>query len=279
MTASITNNDPTYPPTSNWQVYGDPMVSSFVVGEGLCDSAYTINVILSKNDADCRHSGSIIAQASGGVLPYQYSINGGITYQPSPIFNGLNQGVYTVYVQDSNNVVGISQSVQILSTPSTVYTLTLSVDYNANTFTITAPSLPVGVTITFNLTHNSTFTYYPNTLIPTPTYNNITTINTIGPMTLVNTSTNTYPLAGPCTADGPITVFQQSSQYVNTITMSSNQVLTGSITNNIINNPVGNCEYASGYYTLTISAGVANNCICCVLKTNNTTPPSQNPVQ
>jgi hypothetical protein len=129
------------------------------------------------------------------------------------------------------------------------------------------------------LNHLSTFSFYPASLPNQPTYNNVTTINTVGPMTLVNTSNNSYPLAGPCTADFPITVIQQSKQYTNTLNIGSNQTITGSITNNIINNPTGSCEFASGYYTLTISNGVLNNCTCCNLNLVNTTPPSQNPVQ
>ena len=279
VNANVVNNDPSNPPISNWQVFGDPTILSFDANVGLCSSAYTISVLSTVNNAGCEATGSIIAQASGGQAPYQYSIDGGVTYVNSPIFNNLTPAFYTVYVKDSNGVVGVGQTVQITSTIPTSYTLTLSVNYSNNTFTITSPVLPAGVTITVNLNHLSTFSFYPSSLPTQPTYNNITTINTVGIMTLVNTSNNSYPLGGPCTADLPITVIQQSKQYTNTLNIGSNQTITGSITNNIINNPTGSCEFASGYYTLTISNGVLNNCTCCNLNLVNTTPPSQNPVQ
>ncbi|HSP83382.1 MAG TPA: SprB repeat-containing protein, partial [Gillisia sp.] len=45
--------------------------------------------------------GMITARASGGVSPYQYSLNGG-TYIGNNIFEGLSAGVYSVRVKDSN---------------------------------------------------------------------------------------------------------------------------------------------------------------------------------
>jgi hypothetical protein len=60
-------------------------------------------------------------------------------------------------------------------TQNTTYNLTLNVNYTTNTFTITSPVLPNGVTITFDLVQSSMFNYYPGTLSPQPTYNNLTT--------------------------------------------------------------------------------------------------------
>lgn len=273
--ASITNNDPSNPPLSNWQVFGTSDITSFNVVEGNCSSAYTISVSAVVNNTGCNsNNGSIIVSANGGQTPYQYSINGGFTYQPSPIFNGLSAGNYSVFVQDSNSVVGnISNNTIVGSTLPTTYNLTLNVNYSLNTFSITAPTLPPGVTITFDLVHSSNFNYYPSTLSPLPTYNNITTITGIGAMTLTNTTPNTYPLAGPCTAGGPITVTQQSKIYTNTITITSNQTITGSITNTISNNPTGSCQLAVGYYQLSIMNGLMNNCSCCTLNVINPTPP------
>lgn len=49
------------------------------------------------------NSGSISISASGGVAPYQYSINGDVPsqYQSSPIFTNLIAGTYDVYVKDA----------------------------------------------------------------------------------------------------------------------------------------------------------------------------------
>ena len=50
-------------------------------------------------------NGSITANATGGVAPLQYSING-TTFQASNIFTGLAAGSYTLYVSDVNNCYG-----------------------------------------------------------------------------------------------------------------------------------------------------------------------------
>jgi hypothetical protein len=269
----LINNDPADPPISNWQVLGSPVVYSLDVIDGICSTAYTISVTTNVNDAVCGTNGSIIVSASGGQAPYQYSIDGGGTYQSSPIFNGLIPGNYNIFVQDSNTTIGSTTNVVVGNTPSVTYNLTLNVNYVLNTFSITTPLLPAGVTVTFDLVHSSIFSYYPSTLSPLPTYDNITTITGTGPMTLSSTSLNTYPLGGPCTSDGAITVTQQNNIYTNTITMGSNQTISGTITNSVINSPTGACELADGYYQLTITNNNLNNCSCCVLNVINPTPP------
>jgi hypothetical protein len=245
------------------------------VAQGECLTSYTISVSASVNDAACEQKGSITVSAVGGVPPYQYSINGGGSYQSSPIFNNLIPGIYSVFVKDSQTTVGSLTSVQVNNILPTTYTLALNVNYNNGTFSITAPVLPSGVTISLNLIMTSTFSYYPSTLSPVPTYNNITTINGTTPMTLVNTTSGTVPLSGPCTADFPITVVQTSKTYSNTLTFSSGQVITGSTTSSIINNPTGSCEKALGSYNLFMSNPVVSNCNCCQVILNN---PKLNPV-
>jgi hypothetical protein len=147
------------------------------------------------------------------------------------------------------------------------------VDYSTGLFSITAPTLPAGVTITFDLVLSSTFSYYPTTLSPLPLYVNVAVITGIGPMTLTNTNSNTYALGGPCTAGGAINVTQQTRTFQNTITMTSNQIINGSITNSISNNPTGPCQDAVGYYQLLITNNAIENCNCCNLNVINSTPP------
>src|SRR5437763_9864873 len=47
-------------------------------------------------------NGSITATGAGGVIPYQYSINGTI-FQASNVFSGLAAATYTVTIKDANN--------------------------------------------------------------------------------------------------------------------------------------------------------------------------------
>ena len=46
-------------------------------------------------------NGSITLSPSGGVAPYQYSINGGAAYQASPVFNGITAGTYNFLIKDA----------------------------------------------------------------------------------------------------------------------------------------------------------------------------------
>ncbi len=58
-------------------------------------------------DASCfgYANGSITVNAFGGTVPYQYSINGGATFQASNSFNGLPAGVYNILIKDEMDCV------------------------------------------------------------------------------------------------------------------------------------------------------------------------------
>ncbi len=55
-------------------------------------------------DISCNGAGDgqLYNNATGGAYPYQYSIDGGDTFQQSGIFGGLNGGNYTIIVEDGN---------------------------------------------------------------------------------------------------------------------------------------------------------------------------------
>lgn len=61
--------------------------------------------LVSQTDPTCSDSpdGSIEVSASGGIGPYQYSLNGS-PYGDSPIFSNLSAGNYTISVQDGSGV-------------------------------------------------------------------------------------------------------------------------------------------------------------------------------
>ena len=126
----------------------------------------------------CKEGGKIIISPPlNGSSPFTYSINGGTTYQLSPIFLYLSQGTYNVVAKDSlgqlSNIV-----VVVLQAPisSTVYTIdvynTTSVIQKTNVSTasfpprykqilkndfsvVVSPSLQPGESITFDLTIDS----------------------------------------------------------------------------------------------------------------------------
>jgi len=57
-------------------------------------------------------NGSLDISVSGGVTPYEYSIDEGMTYQISNTFSNLDSGTYTVYIRDANSCF-IDDDVQI----------------------------------------------------------------------------------------------------------------------------------------------------------------------
>jgi hypothetical protein len=77
-------------------------------------------------------NGAIIANTTGGVPPYQYSINGG-NFLNVNIFTGLMEGSYTITVKDAAGNT-TSQSIQLVAPPAIAATATVTF----NTVTIHA---------------------------------------------------------------------------------------------------------------------------------------------
>jgi gliding motility-associated-like protein len=84
------------------------------------------------------YSGSVTVEGVGGVLPYEYSIDGG-AYQSSGLFTGLSEGDYTVEVRDND---GTTASILVsITQPATPLSLSTSQEnvlcYGASTGTAT----------------------------------------------------------------------------------------------------------------------------------------------
>ncbi len=67
-------------------------------------------------------NGKITAIATGGTAPFQYSIDGGITYQASNIFTGLLAGSYSITIKDGNICLNTSQPLTVLNTAGATVT-------------------------------------------------------------------------------------------------------------------------------------------------------------
>lgn len=67
------------------------------------------------------NNGGISLTPTGGVTPYQYSINSGATYQTSTIFNGLASGTYTIRIKDN---VGCTKDTTVIVNQPPVLTTT-----------------------------------------------------------------------------------------------------------------------------------------------------------
>jgi large repetitive protein len=65
-------------------------------------------------------TGAIAVSASGGVSPYFYSIDNGITYQSGTSFSGLTQGTYDITVKGTDDCVSLPSSITLTQPASAV---------------------------------------------------------------------------------------------------------------------------------------------------------------
>ena len=68
--------------------------------------------------------GTITATGSGGQSPYLYSINGGVSYQSSNIFNNVVGGNYTITIKDIKNCTSVSPQIALVNIPAPAVTAT-----------------------------------------------------------------------------------------------------------------------------------------------------------
>jgi hypothetical protein len=267
----IYNSNTSVPPLTGWQFLGGSYSASYVITvlEGACVNNPMINMSISTQAPTCLNNGSIIITANGGTPAYQYSINGGTTYQSSPVFSNLGGGIYSVMVKDSNNIT-TTQSVTLTSLPIiNNYQIQLLLT-GPNSFNIVVtPTLPIGAYITFNLLHNSTFKLAPSPTVAT--YNNLVTVIVNGaPITTPSPILTTSTTFNPCDSGSIYTNINVTNW--NSITFNSSTTISGTFTNTI--NPITplvTCYNVTGQSKLFINNAKLNKCGCCNLIVKN--PP------
>ncbi len=84
-------------------VYGCNRTSGFTGGASVSIVPVITYSSVNTTDVLCNggNTGTITVNAAGGNGGLTYSIDGGVTYQPSNIFTGLIAGTYSVYVKDN----------------------------------------------------------------------------------------------------------------------------------------------------------------------------------
>jgi gliding motility-associated-like protein len=103
-------------------------------------------------------NGIITATPIGGAAPFQYSINGGTTYQPSNVFTGLLAGPYTIRIRDANTCVNNSTVITVANTAgATVSGVSTNSTCGFANGVITAT--PVGGTAPFQYSRDGGTTY------------------------------------------------------------------------------------------------------------------------
>ncbi len=66
-------------------------------------AAIVIDAVLTQNKCHNDATGAITLSPRGGTAPFQYSIDGGVSYNFTNTFTGLTAGTYNVVVKDRNN--------------------------------------------------------------------------------------------------------------------------------------------------------------------------------
>lgn len=118
-------------------------------------------------------TGSLTIAGSGGVPPYQYSIDG-VTFQASGTFNNLAKGSYTIVAKDANDCdatvtatitepafpleATISKHTNVLCTGETNGTATVATSGGTSPYTYSWNTVPVQTTPTANNLAGGTYT-------------------------------------------------------------------------------------------------------------------------
>lgn len=87
------------------------------------DTLPTVTAPTVDNQCDVSSGFTFTVNATNGVPPYSYSINGGASYQSSPIFTVNAAGSYTVMVRDANGCTATADTATEIFEPITVSTL------------------------------------------------------------------------------------------------------------------------------------------------------------
>lgn len=211
-------------PTGNWVLIGGSSKPIMTMTQGTCPPVIPLSVSIKKTNSTCpgnkNCNGSISLYAFNGIPPYSYSINNGLTYQSSGIFNGLCANNYTIIVQDSGGTT-VNGGVVPVGSNNTVTNYTIStqlinlVSYSqqnqvASWKVNVTPPLPSGVTISFQLKVNAT-----------------QKVNSPGSGTTTNTTTvrkNGVVVAQPSVTSTSSTLIRQNCSPYTTKTTSTTQV-------------------------------------------------------
>jgi hypothetical protein len=273
----IININPVIPPLSGWDSLGSTLpdrVLSITAVSGLCQLLSMPNLTIRVNNPECGCDGSLMVSPFGGTSPYEYSIDGGSTFDATTIYNGLCQGTYIVYVRDSSGFT-YSETVTLSAPTSSVnYVLTM-LYLGGNSFEVNiSPSLSIGTTVTFDVIHENTFNVGPSP--SSATYNNTVTLNVNSvpvPYTPPPVLNQLSPVPQPFPCQGS---FQYNSTKQFTwvsLNMTFGTIINGSFTNTISPVlPTPHCFIATSSYYIYINNVRINN-DCDTIRVVNPKPP------
>ncbi len=113
--------------------YGDQLIDNFCA---------TFTCLLTLNYSVVppgpNNTGSITLVAASGQTPYQYSINGGTSFQNGGTFNNVTAGTYEVVITDANGCSAVAQVEVSACTLTASYAVVNAITPNAGSITVTA---------------------------------------------------------------------------------------------------------------------------------------------
>jgi hypothetical protein len=114
-------------------------------------------------------NGSITLTTTAGAAPFQYSIDGGTTFQPGNVFNGLAAGIYNAVVKSATGIWSVVKSITLTQPPA----LSVTAGNNAVVYYGYAPqectTLTAKVIGGMGDASNYVYTWSNNATTPTPT--------------------------------------------------------------------------------------------------------------
>jgi gliding motility-associated-like protein len=160
------------------------------------------------------NTGSLIAEGSGGIPPYTYSIDNGVTSQTSGLFENLTAGNYTVLVTDANGCtfnINATVGADDIESPEITVPITITIEACAATDITNSNGVfpyssiqsgDVQSTFTNNIDYNASDDFN----IQLITYIDVITSTTNCPITILRTFTITDNCNNTATATQTITV-------------------------------------------------------------------------
>jgi len=277
---ALRNQSDTDFPIANWKLIGIAPKNEVIVTSGSCGTypPLVLNANVTNNTCSRDCDGVIVASAKGQTNPYLYSINGGVSYTPNPIFDNLCNGEYNLSVSASTSVieskfvsVGFNQTAnQYALALQNIYQMSISDDTIQTTWQLNIdPPLKVGDVLSLGLNANlETIISEPGTattLNSLSVYKNNTLLN---PSATITNTENIRPYCSPY-----LNIGSYSGLTYNT-TLVSGDTLTG-ITTSIINN-IQIQTGSNGCSTkieqknlIRIMSAAINTCKCCELIYNS----------
>lgn len=232
-------------PDSGWYMAGPGQPATVQMTTGACPPYLPLMSIPSVQNQTCplSNNGSITLMTNYGVPPYQYSIDNGITFQSSNVFQGLGSSTYTIITKDSaspvNNVLNNTATIISLGQPAS-YTIGVVVDNVINVGPGTeiaswhvqvTPPLPVGTTISFALGVNSIQAYYEP---GNGTINGTTVVKKNNTTQTASTQLSTPLVSGPRAGCSPYTSGTTTYSEFYNLTITSGDVISGTSTSTLL---------------------------------------------